>query len=100
MNQNHSLTAVDTDMLTYNFTLTNEVGVPLCTIESLEVAAHGRTPLTVQNRYEMVQHTLDINVIFPEESEAGGMRKVVVAGVSSRCYQYLLSAHERAYTSR
>ena len=73
-----------TEALVYNFTLTNEIGVPLCTIEGLEVAAHGRTPLTIQNRYEIVDHTLDIHLVVPADTVGDGTRKVVVAGVSLR----------------
>lgn len=50
------------ESLTYNFKLTNELGMVLCTIEALEVAAHGRVPLIVKNRYDMAYHQLDIHL--------------------------------------
>ncbi|TFY55679.1 hypothetical protein EVJ58_g8093 [Rhodofomes roseus] len=60
------------EALTYNFTLTNEAGLPLCTIEGLEVAAHGKTPLLVQNRYEIVYQRLDIGLSGAFETSGDG----------------------------
>lgn len=50
------------ESLTYDFKITNEHGVVLCTIEALEVAVHGRIPLMVQDRYEVAYRQLNVRV--------------------------------------
>ncbi|KAH9934295.1 ketoacyl-synt-domain-containing protein [Fomitopsis serialis] len=42
------------ESLTYDFQLTNEHGETLCTVQALEVAAHGRAPPLVRNRPVLV----------------------------------------------
>ncbi|KZT66436.1 hypothetical protein DAEQUDRAFT_739999 [Daedalea quercina L-15889] len=73
------------ESLTYDCTLANEFGIPLCTIEALEVAAHGRMPLTIRNRYELVDHQLDIHISkssVDNVDQAGVHRTGVANGLS------------------
>ncbi|KZT71132.1 ketoacyl-synt-domain-containing protein [Daedalea quercina L-15889] len=68
------------DSLTYDFKITNGSGLILCSIEALEVVAHGQAPLAVQNRYEVIYHQLNIRVPTPidDGSVSARARKVVV----------------------
>ncbi|KAH9934282.1 ketoacyl-synt-domain-containing protein [Fomitopsis serialis] len=87
------------DSLTYDFTLTNEHGLPLCTIKALEVAAHGRVPLVVQNRYEMVYRQLNIRLSNPSEmcDDAAGIQTTATKDESPKDQpdQFLIFRHHR-----
>ncbi|KAH9926041.1 uncharacterized protein B0H18DRAFT_954918 [Fomitopsis serialis] len=68
--------------------LMNERGQTLCTIDALEVAAHGRTPLIVQHRYDMAHRQLDIHLSISSESGDNGsnMKTTMIVDGESLCF--------------
>ncbi|KAH9918099.1 ketoacyl-synt-domain-containing protein [Fomitopsis serialis] len=73
------------ESLTYDFKLMNERGQTLCTIDALEVAAHGRTPLIVQHRYDMAHRQLDIHLSISSESGDNGSNMKTTMIVDGVC---------------
>ena len=57
------LTNAAIEALTYDCTITDHCGIPLCSIKSIEVDAHGKPSLIVERRYELGSHRLDISPV-------------------------------------
>ncbi|OBZ73412.1 putative polyketide synthase 22 [Grifola frondosa] len=48
--------------LVYDFTILDEAGVPLCTVEDMEVELHGQSANRLDKRYEVVYHKTELSV--------------------------------------
>ncbi|CCM05253.1 uncharacterized protein FIBRA_07463 [Fibroporia radiculosa] len=57
------------ERLVYDFTVTDENGIRLCTIHELEIALHGHTLRTLKGRFELVHQQADFCVARPEHTQ-------------------------------
>ncbi|KAH9942788.1 ketoacyl-synt-domain-containing protein [Amylocystis lapponica] len=57
------------DSLVYDFTIVDEEGVCLCTLEGLEVSAHGHSIKKLEDRCELVQQPISPSIAFKRDGD-------------------------------
>lgn len=87
------------DSITFDILVTDHEGNPICALDSIEIALHGRREKTVENRYDVLYRPLDISVSGISESPVTSSPPVTLLNVPTIFPRSLVDTNYDAISS-